>query len=185
MAGNFTHMMYDNDAYNEELGRSTKPLSYKLDPHYSVNCSPCFTPHGPRGGHDNAAVNNNNIIDVDSILKGLGKVSSNSNQSQVPISLAQYQLQVPSECPNMLETQYSRYSHPTFDIRGLNTKDMRLGYPLHDPQCQIFENFQVNTRLQAKDNHKKIWQVPMSQTASLPVERLNRVKKCKISVDCH
>ena len=45
---------------------------------------------------------------------------------------------------------------------------MRLEYPLYDPQCNIFENFQVNTRLQAKDNHRATWQVPLDQKETLP-----------------
>ena len=184
MAGNFTKLQYDQDAYDERVSRSTNPLLYRLDPNYAVNCNPCFAPYGPRGGHDNSEVVGDKI-DVDSILKGIGKSNSKANRHQMPNQLCNYSLQTPKECPNALETQYSRYTHPTYDIRGLNTKDMRMGYPLHDPQCQIFENFQVNTRLQAKDDHKPIWQTPINQRESLPTERLGKVKNCTVTLNCN
>jgi hypothetical protein len=184
MAGKFTNLRYDPEAYDEEVLRSTNPLLYKLDPNYAINCNSCFAPYGPRGGHDNSEVVGDKI-DVDSILKGLHKINSKSNKHQMPEPLSHYPLQLPNECPTALETQHSRYTHPSFDIRGLNVADMRLGYPLHDPQCQIFENFEVNTRLQAKDDHKTIWQIPFNQRDLLPTERLGKVKNCAITLNCN
>lgn len=175
MPGKFTNLRYDPEAYNEEVSRSTDPLMYRLDANYAINCTPCFAPYGPRGGHDNAdAVGQQ--IDVDSILRGISKTNSKSNNKQLPDTLTNFKTYAPPECSNALETQYSRYSHPSFDVKGLNVEDLRLGYPLHDPQCQIFENFEVNTRLQAKDDHRTIWQIPLNQRDLLPVERLGRVK---------
>jgi hypothetical protein len=184
MAGNFTKQIYDNEAYNEQIARSTNPLLYKLDPNYTTNCNNCFAPYGPRGGHDNAVIVGDKI-DVDSVLKGITRVNSKANRHHIPDPINNSQYYVPNECPGALETQYSRYSHPSFDIRGLNVKDMRFGYPLNDPQCQIFENFGVNTRLQAKDNHKAIWQTPVDQRNSLPTERLNKIKKCTVTLNCN
>jgi hypothetical protein len=183
MAGKFTNLRYDKEAYDEEISRSTNPLSYKLDPNYTTNCHPCFAPYGPRGGHDNSETVGDKI-DVDSVLKGLHKTNSKANKDQMPIPL-NYSSQNPNECSGALETQYSRYTHPSFDIRGLNVPDMRFGYPLHDPQCQIFENFEVNTRLQAKDNHKTIWQIPLNQRDLLPTERLGKVKNCTVTLNCN
>ena len=184
MAGKFTKQQYDPEAYNEQLSRSTDPMLYRLDPNHSVNCSPCFAPHGPRGGHDNAVALGNQI-DVDSILKGIHKVNSKVNHHQIHNPLDEYTTYVPGECSNALESISSRYTHPSYDIKGLNVRDMRFGYPLHDPQCQIFENFEVNTRLQAKDNHKAVWQIPLDQKDLLPVERLGRVKNCTMTLNCN
>lgn len=183
MAGKFTNMRYDNQAYNEEIRRSTDPLLYKLDSNYSVNCSPCFTAHGPIGGHNNSVAIGNQI-DVDSVLRGVGRINSKSNQQQAPESLNQYTMYTPRECSPSLESHHSRFSHPAHDIRGLNVPDMRLGYPLHDPQCQIFEDFGVNTRLQAKDNHRAVWQQPMDQKSVYPKARPGREKNCTVSVNC-
>lgn len=184
MAGKFTNLNYDPEAYGEKMARSTDPMLYKLDPNYAVNCSPCFAPYGPRGGHDNAVAIGQQI-DVDSVLRGINKISSKSNQQQMPAPLDKYSTYIPGECSEALEPQSSRYTHPAFDIRGLNVRDMMFEYPLSDPQCQIFENFQVNTRLQAKDNHKAIWQVPKDQKDLLPVERLGKVKNCTMTMNCN
>lgn len=195
MAGNFTKQRYDNEAYNEEISRSTNPLLYKLDPNYAINCNHCFSSHGPhgpngitsvgkRGGNNDTKVIGDQI-DVDSILKGITKVNSKAIRHQIPGTINNSQFYVPKECPQALETQYSRYSHPSFDIKGLNVRDMRFDYPLNDPQCQIFENFQVNTRLQAKDNHKAIWQTPIDQRNSMPTERLGKIKKCNVILNCN
>ncbi|QGR53888.1 hypothetical protein [Moumouvirus maliensis] len=182
MAGKFTNMKYDREAYDEQLSRSTKPLAYKLDPNYSVNCSPCFAPYGPIAGHDNTVVVGNQI-DVDSVLRGINKVNTKINKYHEPQDI-NFKTYTPRDCSPAIQSQSSRYTHPAFDIKGLTVPDMRFDYPLHDPQCQIFENFQVNTRLHAKDNHKSVWQVPMDQQELLPKERLGRVKNCTLSLNC-
>ena len=92
---------------------------------------------------------------------------------------------MPPECSNELETQYSRYTHPSFDIKGLGQSDMRLDYPLHDPQCQISENFAINTRLKAKDEHITPWQIPMNQRDLLPTEKLGKVKNYTLLTNCN
>lgn len=184
MSGKFTNLRYDREAYAEEISRSTDPLLYRLDPNYAVNCSPCFAPFGPGAGHDNAIAIGQQI-DVDSILRGVSKVNSKANRWQKPDSLEPYKTSVPGDCSNALESQYTRFTHPAYDIRGLNVRDLRFDYPLFDPQCQIFENFEVNTRLQAKDNHRTIWQVPLNQRDLLPTERLGKVRNCSVSLNCN
>jgi hypothetical protein len=183
MAGNFTNLMYDNDAYQEKVNRSTGPLKYYTDANYAVNCRKCFPPYGPIGGQvASDAVGEQ--IDVESILRGYSKIHSKSNQQQIPDSLFGYKTRTNPDCDDALETEYTRYTYPAYDIRGLNVPDLNLGYPLHDPQCQIFENFAVNTRLQAKDNHRAIWQIPMNQRDLLPTERLGKVKNCRVGLNC-
>lgn len=182
MSGRFTKLRYDQDAYNDSLSRSTDPLLYKLDPHYANNCNPCFAAHGPRNSNTHT-MEPGQKIDVDSILRGVNKINSKSINGQIPDSLQRYHTTVPIDCSNAFEQSSSRYTHPIHENKGLNTSDMRLSYPLHDPQCNIFENFSVDTRLQAKDNHKTIWQVPINQRDALPTER-GRTKKCTITVNC-
>jgi hypothetical protein len=184
MSGKFTNLIYDKDAYDERLQRSTDPLSYRIDSNFSVNCCKCFAPFGPVGGNQNAAAMGKQI-DVDSILRGVSRINSKSNRQQMPDPISGYEPQMPHDCSSALEPEYTRYTYPSYDIRGLATRDLRFDYPLFDPQCQIFENFEVNTRLQAKDNHRAIWQVPMNQRDLLPTERLGRVKNCQVSKNCN
>ncbi len=184
MAGKFTHLRYDDEAYSEEVTRSTDPMLYRLDPNYAVNCHKCFAPYGPRGAHD-AADAVGQQIDVESILRGYSKISSKSNRQQVPDPLDGYKNFIRCDCSDALETEYTRYTYPAYDIRGLTVRDLRFDYPIQDPQCQIFENFEVNTRLQAKDEHRAIWQVPFNQRDLLPTERLGKVKNCQATLNCN
>ncbi len=184
MAGKYTRLSYDKAAYNEQLERSTDPLLYRLDPNFAVNCKKCFAPYGPRGGQP-AADAIGQQIDVDSILRGVNKINTKSNVQQMPDPIDQYHLYVHDDCSDKLEPEYTRFTHPAYEIRGLTVSDLNLGYPLKDPQCQIFENFAINTKLQAKDTHRTIWQVPMNQRDALPTERLGRVKNCGIGLRCN
>jgi hypothetical protein len=185
MSGNYTRQIYDPQAYAEQLQRSTEPLNYRLDPSFAVNCQNCFAPYGPRGAYGGGgAYSTGNQIDIDSILRGVATINSKSNEQQVPPSLKGFKSHMPPDCSEALETEYSRYSHPAYDIKGLTTRDLRFDYPFFDPQCQIFENFETNTRLLAKDNHRAIWQIPMNQRDLLPTERLGKVKNCDVNLNC-
>ena len=185
MAGKYTNLMYDRDAYDERTRRSTDGLQYHLDGNFAVNCNNCFAPHGPRGGNQaRVSRDQGNIVDIDSVLKGIGRSNSKCSGSQMPQFIDDRSFYMPPTCPSTLETNYSRYTHPSYDIRGLAVPDMRFDYPLSDPQCQIFEPFTINTRLQAKDNHKAVWQTPMDQQNLLPSERAQDIKRCRITVEC-
>ncbi|HLX55297.1 MAG TPA: hypothetical protein VKR58_15240, partial [Aquella sp.] len=167
MAGKYTNLIYDPEAYVERTERSTDPLLYRLDANYAVNCKRCFAPYGRVGGHQGSdAVGQQ--IDVDSILRGVNKINSKSNRQQMPDPIDQYNLFAYNDCSDRMESEYTRYTYPAYDVRGLTTRDLNFGYPLQDPQCQIFENFAVNTRLQAKDDHRTVWQVPVNQADVLP-----------------
>lgn len=184
MSGKYTRLNYDKDAYAEQLTRSTDPLLYRLDPNYAINCGKCFAPYGPRAGQP-ASEAIGQQIDIDSILRGVNKINTKSNKQQMPDSISQYNLFTYNDCPDKLEPEYSRYTYPAYDIKGLTNPDLHLGYPLQDPQCQIFENFAVNTRLEAKDSHRTVWQVPVNQTDALPTERLGKVKNCGMGLRCN
>ena len=175
MAGKYTRQSYEQDTYNERLARSNNEVLYRLDPNFSVNCDSCFVSHGPRGGRPASTVIGDQI-DVDSVLRGINRTNGRSNKQQMATPIDNFEVRHKPNCSNRLEPEYSRFTHPSYDIRGLTTIDLNFDYPLQDPQCQIFENFSVNTRLQSKDNHITTWQVPINQSDLLPVERLGRVK---------
>lgn len=182
MSGNFTNLIYDKQAYNEQLERSTRPMEYRLDPNYYNSCKPCYSSYGSDRGHA-PTMDIGDQIDVDSILKGITKINSKSNAHQIPDSVNQYRTKIPTDCGHRMDSEHTRYTNPSYDIRGLNVPDMRFSYPLHDPQCNIFEPFAVNTRLQAKDNHRTPWQIPIDQSAALPVEK-KRAKRCRVTINC-
>lgn len=184
MSGQYTRMKYDTDAYAEELGRSTEALSYMLDPNFANNCGQCFAPYGMMGGQ--TAINATGLqVDVDSLLRGVNKINSKSNRQSMPESLDDYPTQMMQDCPSAMESENTRFTYPAYDIRGLTVRDLRFDYPLFDPQCQIFENFAVDTRLQAKDNHRAVWQVPYDQRDLLPTERLGKPNACRTQTNCN
>lgn len=191
MAGKYTRLSYDTAAQKEHIARSTDPLRYKLDPNFAINQNRCFAPHGPRAGAQTSdAVGSSPIsttfgeqADIDSVLRGVTKSNSKSNFQQMPDSLNPYKIFNLPNCPEKIESEYSRYTHPAYDIRGLTVPDLNYDYPLQDPQCQIFENFAVNTRLQAKDTHRTVWQVPLDQRNAFPVERISRLKNKQVCVN--
>jgi hypothetical protein len=175
MAGKYTRQSYDNEAYGERMTRSTDPMLYRLDTNFAINNNKCFSEYGPFNGQpDSIAIGQQ--IDVDSVLRGFNRPNGKSNSQQIPESLDQFKLHNYPNCSSRMEPEYSRFTHPAYDIRGMTTSDLNLSYPLHDPQCQIFENFAVNTKLQAKDNHKTVWQVPLDQSDLLPTSKLGNPK---------
>lgn len=165
MAGKYTHMRYDEDAYNEEIRRSVDPGNYRLDCNFSINKNKCFSAYGPRNGNP-ASVAVGYTTDVDSVLRGFSKINSKSNKQQIPDPVSDYYLHDLADCSNVVETEYSRYTNPSYELRGMAVKDMRLGYPLHDPQCNIFMNFAENTQLKARDNFRADWQIPLESRKS-------------------
>lgn len=158
MAGLFTRLNYDNDAYREKNNRSTYNLGYRINNNYS------------NYGNTNTQNYMSNNIDTDSNLRGINRINTKSNEnskSHMPSGLMEWDGRSQNSNRN-LETEYSRFTHPKHDIRGNENQNMRLGFPLHNPQCNIFENTQINTRLEAKDNFVATWQTPMDQSSILP-----------------
>lgn len=173
----FTRLKYDNDTYQDDLKRSTRAVLHTMDPNWNTNCGTCYS----NNGKTSSRVSNNDMIDVDSILKGIYDKKSNSIRGQhaTPIN---HTLYMPPDCDSRVDTSYSRYSHPSYEIRGRAIGDMHMEYPLFDPQCNVFQNFEVNTRLHSKDNHRTIWQTPINQENFLPreiKETNNRKIRCE------
>lgn len=171
MSGKFTHFYSDPIAYDEKVKRSTGPLNYNLDPNYAINNAKCFAPYGPRAGQQASDVIGQQI-DVESFLKGVDRIKTKSNEQQATEPMNKYSSVNLPRCSNFLETEYSRFLTPSYEIRGLNVRDHNFEYPLHDPQCHIFENFAVNTQLQAKDNYRAKWQIPINDPSYLPNNKL-------------
>ena len=205
MAGQFTGLIYDNDVTNQRVKQSTGSLNYRLDPLAVNNCYPCYEPRGLPGSGNNYRVSD--IIDTDTFLRQNNgnkyrsftsyNPRNNSCDDLIPPEAfdsfdSNYERVQPKprhmglrDCPtDALESVSTRLMDPAFNIKGMGPKDMRFEYPLHDPQCNIFEDFQINTRLEAKDNHRAKWPKMIDQTPFFPVERKNRYKNCTVMVNC-
>jgi len=173
--GYFANLRNDRQYIQEETGRSVAPGLWRMDANPYINLNKCQPMNGPINSSKNTSDVFSRQVDVASILDGRSKPSTLANYGSLPDTLDMFQLTDLPECEWYRDTQYSRYDTPARDIRGMATPDMRLDYPLFDPQCQIFENFSQNTRQQARDNFRATWQVGIdSNSDNYPSDRLGR-----------
>lgn len=166
MAGMFTRLQYDRDTTNDSVKTSTGKYRHIMDANRYEHRMAC-------------PAKDEYMIDVDSILKGIDRKKSNSRvgQSHTPINIKFHKTPL---LENREAVHNSRYSHPAYEIKGLAPGDMRLDYPHNDPQCNIFQDMAVNTRLQARDNFKMVCQEPISQDVFMPRQQAPSRKKCQI-----
>lgn len=162
MSAHSSRMQYDYPAYAEALKRSTDPLKYYLYPGYGYNCNECFPSAGVVDTHA-GNISNKHAIDIDSIMSGRTVLNSKANDFSQPTPL-NYQTSTYPLCNRFIEPEYSRFTHPIQNYRGMYPDRF---YPLiQDPQCNIFWNFEVNSQLEAKDNHLAIFQIPLDPMIS-------------------
>ena len=77
MSGRFTRKMYDGCAFQQDVRQSTSPLDYQLDPTKYVNCNNLCQ---PKQYPENSA----QLVDVESSLWGLDKLSSKCDEAKHP-----------------------------------------------------------------------------------------------------
>jgi hypothetical protein len=182
MSSYSSRQRYDREATDEFYERSTGGYSYRLDPVYATSCKECYPPFGPRGFRG-ASTAPGFVIDADSVIRGYTKIHSKSNRQQIPDSVDVFELRNLPDCHPFLETEYSRYTNPIQNYRGLGFDNF---YPVnHDPQCHIFWDFSRNTKLEAKDAYITPWQIPMEQRDLLPGSKLGPARKpCSPDSNC-
>lgn len=78
MSGRFTRRMYDNCAFQQNTKQSTDPLDFNIDVTKYVNCQNLC---GPTGNYvEDAAL----LVDIESSLWGIDKISSTCDMSKYP-----------------------------------------------------------------------------------------------------
>lgn len=179
-SGNFTNLIYDNESYNEKLQMSVAPMSYILNPINYINTNQCYS-LDTLNASNSGAVSTGNQIDIDSVLKNIDNINSKSTRMNHPQSLKQYPSYMLNTCSsqNDINTKYTRLTDPATNIRGLTDYRLNFGFPKYDPQCNIFEDFAVNTQLQAKDTFISTWQIPLNSNNSQPTTKLGNVVECR------
>lgn len=159
--GNSTRLPYDEETYADKVSESTYSLNYRVNSNQIYNEQRCFAKFGPRSGYmghgvsvprDLGYAESQDLIDVDSIFSNRNTKNSKSKKGRVnpenPIE--KYKLYDSNVCGNELNPFYSKDTHPASNYRDL---EVNRFYNLpRNPQEVIFENFAVNTRLEAKDN---------------------------------
>jgi len=168
-------LIYDENAYVEEVERSVSSGHYRLEPLYNYNKNMCFSEHsivGTRNVPYNPAIS----TDVDSALSNRTKVLTKSAKYGQPTDLNNIPLISPPDCNNFLYSEPTRFSHPAYEIKGVGFDSF---YPLHqDAQCHIFWDFSQNTRREARDKDVQKFQLPIENNKDLkPTKSLGNPKK--------
>ena len=178
--------LYDLDATYQKTRQSTNPLLYKTNPVQINNCNKCLRLNPTFGAKNNVAEPDNmndgcnNLVDVESMLSNrdirlghYGKVND--------INTADFKVDGLRCCNTFLDRHDTRLTHPTENFREMTID--RFEVLNQDHQCNVFWNFETNSRLQAKDEYQMWIPEPIDQTPGLPVPYPGAPKNCKIACD--
>lgn len=162
--GYSSRLSYDEDAYSDKLSESTYSLNYRINANQINNENKCRSKFGPRTGYMGHGVSTprdigyaeaQDLIEVDSIFSNRNTKHSKSKKGSVNPEnpLEMYKLYDSNMCSDYLDPLYSKDTHAPSNYRGM---EVNRFYNLpRNPQNVIFEDFSVNTRLEAKDNYRQ------------------------------
>jgi hypothetical protein len=178
--GHSSRLIYDKCSYNDYLSESVSPLLYKLNPNQINNCDSCLSVFGPRptsGSHSYGVSSINGhviapsqgLTDIESILTNRNVIASRCKDGKVnDIDVTQFKLQHARICNDFLDPIATHLTNPASNYRGMSINRF---YNLHKPaQANIFYDFAVNTKLEAKDNYRERIPKLMKTDATVPVE---------------
>jgi len=180
--GHSSRLGYDTCAYSDRLQESVGPLGYRLEPSWQENCQPCLSTLGPRSSHMGMGVStpmgatiamSQKLVDVESVLSNRNLKTTKCKKDQVnPINVTKYGVKHLRVCNDYLNPLSSRLTYP-----AANYRDMAVNrfYNLdRNPQLNVFYDFSVNTKLEARDNFMvdvpHIW---ADQSAPHPIQGRN------------
>jgi hypothetical protein len=169
-AGHFSRQRYDTCAYPEDLYESTQPYEYVMNPDRIYNCNGCLTTFGPRSGFmgagsstpsGNMIAEAQQNIDVDSVMSNRNVPLSRCKRGKVnPVDVLKIKTKNMPVCNDYLDSKHSKMTDPAMFYRGA---PINRFYDLRkDPQANIFWDFAVDTKLEAKDNFIPDLPVPMT-----------------------
>jgi len=176
LIGSSSRLPYDECAYPDKLQVSTGPLLYKLSTDQIYNCDSCLSTFGPRSsirGNDvsktmkTGYAPSQDLVDLESILTNRNVLESKCKTGRTnPVNVTEMPLQHVPSCGKFLDPVVSRLTHPAANYRDASVN--RFYNLPKDPQANIFWNFSVNTRLEAKDNFipdvPQLWADPTQPT---------------------
>ncbi len=177
--GHSSRLGYDSCAYADKLEVSVGPLGYRLDPNWQENCNQCLSTLGPRSSYMGQGVSSTvgfpiatsqKLVDVESVLTNRNVKTSKCKRDSVnPINVTKFGVKHSRICNDQLNPLSSRLTYPAANYRDLAINRF---YNLdRNPQANVFYDFSVNTKLEAKDNFvvelPKLWN-DFSSPKSIP-----------------
>ena len=184
--GHSSKLIYDKCAYDDFLSESVGPLLYQLNPHRINNCNSCLSVFGPRTSSGspsygvsttvgNRTAPSQDLVDVESILTNRNVIASKCKDGKVnDIDVTQFQLQHARICNDFLDPLATHLTNPPANYRGMSINRF---HDLPKPaQANIFYDFAINTKLEAKDNYRERVPRLVSFDPTLPSEIRGRNK---------
>ena len=188
--GHSSRLSYDKCSYEDEISQSVGPLLYQLRPYQISNCNACLSVFGPRpsAGPRSHGVSttvgltqapSQDLVDVESILSNRNVIASKCKDGKVnDIDVTRFSLQHARICNDFLDPIDTHLTHPPQNYRGMSINRF-FNLPRH-AQVNIFYDFAINTKLEAKDNYwEKIPQLKHYDHA--PPTLHGRNKPCKFN----
>lgn len=172
--GYSSRLPYDDDTYVDKVTESTYSVNYRINSNQVHNEQRCRSRFGPRSGYmghgvsvprDLGYAEANDLIEVDSIFSNRNTKATKSKKGRVNLEnpVESYKLYDSKTCGNELDPLYSKDTHPPSNYRDL---EINRFYNLpRNPQNAIFEDFGINTRLEAKDNFNQQSPLPWPELA--------------------
>jgi len=194
--GHSSRLGYDRDTYADKLEESIGPMLYQLNPNQVNNCNSCLSVFGPRpsaGARSygvsmtagNVAAPAQNLVDVESLLSNRNVIASRCRDAEVnDIDVTKFHLQHARVCNDFLDPIATHLTDPAANYRGMAVNRF---VDIHaNPQAVLFENFSVNTHLEAIDNYRERIPYVRDYDPVLPRELKGRTKPCKFQCfnDC-
>lgn len=182
--GHSSRLGYDECYYKDKLSQSVAPLSYRLDTNWRDNCNQCLSTFGPRPSLKSGVSRTSaqTFVDVESILTNRNiRKTKCKNDGSNHIDVTKYGLEHNAICTDYLNPFSSRLSYPAANYRDVAINRF---YDLdRNPQANIFYDFAVNTKLEARDNF--VFDIPRqweNQMEPTPVS--NSKPRCVVTKHC-
>lgn len=188
--GHSSRLLYDDNVYPDKLVESQSPLTYRMNVNQIRNCNRCLSTLGPRSRFgvstlgDLKSAESQDLADLESIFTNRNVKTSKSKLGHVnPVNPLDNQQNLSNNkfCGNAINPEHSRLSYPAQNYRNMSVN--RFYNLIHDPQENLFWNFSINTKLEAKDNFKPNIPNVWPELAG-PKEDKNGFKPC-VGAECN
>lgn len=163
----FSALNYDPCAYEKNVKQSIGTGEYVLSVPKNNCKNNCFypSPYIRLDKTRSSSCKNKLLVDIDSELIGLNTIASKCHK---PIDYECNEEHLDDCSNNFLSPEDTKLSNPPCTLRGTGWN--RWEWLCENPQDKSMINFQtnINDRIVAKDNHRPLVPLPLSQEIALP-----------------
>jgi hypothetical protein len=177
-------LSYDQDFIQDDITQSTAPLMSILDPNRVKSCNQCLSYFGPRAGHngwgDSIPLANpgltpaQQLVDIDSIMSNRNVKQDKSKKGHVnTVDVFKFKTYDANICNRDLDPLSTISTFPKQLYREMSINRF---YDLNNnPQVNIYYDWAVNSKLEAKDNYDYPYPFSITNDDSLPVANNQKV----------